>query len=140
MELWKSDGTPEGTVLVTDIYSGSGSSNPRNLINMNGTLFFSASNRTFGTELWKNNYIEEEEVPENNQEITAFPNPTSGKLKFTGKNIEGSDLYLFDSTGRVMTTQKLNGKEMDISYLQDGLYFILIINTDGSFGIKIFKN
>lgn len=27
-ELWKSDGTPAGTVLVKDIYQGSGSSYP----------------------------------------------------------------------------------------------------------------
>ena len=41
-ELWKSDGTAPGTVLVKDIVPGSVGSNPSNLINLNGTLFFSA--------------------------------------------------------------------------------------------------
>ena len=38
-ELWKSDGTASGTVLVKDIFPGIGSSNPDKLTNVNGTLF-----------------------------------------------------------------------------------------------------
>src|SRR5262249_51406078 len=54
-ELWKSDGTEAGTVLVKDIFPGGSwdytyygnfytpnSSNPSNLTNVNGTLFFPA--------------------------------------------------------------------------------------------------
>jgi ELWxxDGT repeat protein/VCBS repeat-containing protein len=62
-ELWKSDGTAAGTVLVKDINvtaSGSGTANaaPANLRNFNGTLFFTATDGTVagvghGTELWK---------------------------------------------------------------------------------------
>ncbi|HVC93403.1 MAG TPA: ELWxxDGT repeat protein [Pirellulales bacterium] len=47
-ELWKSDGTAAGTVLVKDIVPGTASSNPENLTNVNGTLFF-----TVGNSLWK---------------------------------------------------------------------------------------
>ena len=52
-ELWKSDGTAAGTVLVKDIYPGSGSSYPAYLTNVNGTLYFSADDGTNGKELWK---------------------------------------------------------------------------------------
>jgi ELWxxDGT repeat protein len=52
IELWKSDGTNAGTVLVKDIYP-SGSSNPQHLVNVNGVLFFIANNNTNGYELWK---------------------------------------------------------------------------------------
>ncbi len=52
-ELWKSDGTTAGTVLVKDIRTGSGSSSPQNLANVNGTLFFQANDGTVGPELWK---------------------------------------------------------------------------------------
>ena len=41
-ELWRSDGTEAGTVLVKDIYPGSASSSPYQLTNVNGTLFFTA--------------------------------------------------------------------------------------------------
>ena len=54
-ELWKSDGTEAGTVMVKDIYAGAGTGNPSKLVNINGTLFFTANNGLNGTELWKSN-------------------------------------------------------------------------------------
>ncbi|NIP85423.1 MAG: hyalin, partial [Planctomycetales bacterium] len=42
VELWKSDGTAAGTVLVKDINPGVGSSVYGPLINVNGTVFFNA--------------------------------------------------------------------------------------------------
>jgi ELWxxDGT repeat protein len=42
-ELWRSDGTPEGTVLVKDILSAPGNSAPADLVDADGTLFFTAS-------------------------------------------------------------------------------------------------
>src|SRR5437868_3881365 len=45
-ELWKSDGTAAGTVLVADINPGSAGSSPTNLTNVNGTLFFTANDGT----------------------------------------------------------------------------------------------
>ena len=52
-ELWKTDGTPEGTTLVKDIDPGATGSNPSDLTNVNGTLFFTADNGANGKELWK---------------------------------------------------------------------------------------
>jgi ELWxxDGT repeat protein len=67
VELWKSDGTAAGTTLVKDIYPGQGrfydyygyphdlpnSSAPNQLTNVNGTLYFMATEGTTGGELWK---------------------------------------------------------------------------------------
>ncbi|MCA9457750.1 MAG: hypothetical protein KC587_13885, partial [Nitrospira sp.] len=54
-ELWKSDGTEAGTVLVKDILPG-GNSAPQSLINVDGTLFFIAGSSPgspgVGRELW----------------------------------------------------------------------------------------
>ena len=56
-ELWKSDGTTAGTVMVKDIspgaYYGLISSNPANLTNVGGKLFFSANDGNHRPELWK---------------------------------------------------------------------------------------
>src|SRR5262249_36818953 len=70
-ELWKSDGTEAGTVLIKDIFPGGSwdytyygnfytpnSSNPSNLTNVNGTLFFTASDGVHGRELWKSDGTE----------------------------------------------------------------------------------
>jgi ELWxxDGT repeat protein len=52
-ELWRSDGTAAGTVLVKDINPGPASSSPNELTAVNGTLFFRADDGTTGVELWK---------------------------------------------------------------------------------------
>jgi ELWxxDGT repeat protein len=51
-ELWKTNGTAAGTVMVKDIASGSGSSTPRNFVAANGLVFFAALDAA-GVELWK---------------------------------------------------------------------------------------
>jgi ELWxxDGT repeat protein len=53
MELWKSDGTAAGTVLVKDINPGPGSSQPFNLTAVNGVLYFRAEDGQYGYELWR---------------------------------------------------------------------------------------
>ena len=52
-ELWRSDGTDAGTVMVKDIQPGDGESHPSQLLNLNGTVFFSADDGSSGRELWK---------------------------------------------------------------------------------------
>ncbi|QHT70449.1 T9SS type A sorting domain-containing protein [Rhodocytophaga rosea] len=55
IELWKTDGTLKGTTVVKEIYPGEGSATPANLVNVNGTLFFTANDSIHGVELWKSN-------------------------------------------------------------------------------------
>src|SRR5207245_10896198 len=53
-ELWKSDGTAAGTVLVKAFDpTGGADSLPFGLTNVNGTLFFRGFDPANGTELWK---------------------------------------------------------------------------------------
>src|SRR5262249_34349329 len=52
-ELWQTDGTAAGTMLVQDIAPGPLSSDPIALTLGSGTLFFSASDGVHGRELWK---------------------------------------------------------------------------------------
>lgn len=52
-ELWRSDGTPQGTTLVKDISAGPASSWPQNLRRVNALVFFSATDPEHGSELWK---------------------------------------------------------------------------------------
>lgn len=55
VELWKSDGTPAGTVMVTDINPG-GDADPgatTGLVVYGGAIYFDADDGTNGVELWK---------------------------------------------------------------------------------------
>jgi ELWxxDGT repeat protein len=54
MELWVTDGTEAGTMMLKNI-NPNGASSPHNLTVMNGTLFFTADNGSDGRELWKTN-------------------------------------------------------------------------------------
>src|SRR5438270_13925120 len=54
-ELWKTDGTAAGTVLVKDIYPGYYGSGAGGFEVSNGTLFFTADDGVHGSELWKTN-------------------------------------------------------------------------------------
>ncbi|MEO0968439.1 MAG: ELWxxDGT repeat protein, partial [Cyanobacteria bacterium J06639_18] len=58
-ELWKSDGTNAGTVEVKDINPGDGSSDPENLTDVKGTLYFTVDDGTNGRELWKSDGTED---------------------------------------------------------------------------------
>src|SRR5262249_30284364 len=109
-ELWKSDGTEKGTVLVKDIYPGSRSSFPRDLVNVNGTLLFVAEDETHGSELWRSDGTEKGttlvldinpgDQRSNARELTAvngtlFFNAGEGPLG--GLNVE---LWKSDGTGK----------------------------------------
>jgi ELWxxDGT repeat protein len=51
-ELWKSDGTVAGTVMVKDI-NPAGSSSPAEMVFVNGVLYFAADDGSNGRELWR---------------------------------------------------------------------------------------
>ena len=56
VELWKTEGTDAGTVMLKPYAGGinnTGDSNPANLTNLNGVLYFTATDGTNGMELWK---------------------------------------------------------------------------------------
>ncbi|HVN83995.1 MAG TPA: ELWxxDGT repeat protein [Candidatus Binatia bacterium] len=55
-ELWRSDGTEAGTVLVSNIDPRpQSSSSPQNLTAVGNTLFFTADDGAHGRELWRSN-------------------------------------------------------------------------------------
>ncbi|MBK8194547.1 MAG: T9SS type A sorting domain-containing protein [Lewinellaceae bacterium] len=51
-ELWISDGTPSGTLLLKDINPGTSGSSISGFIDFNGLLYFAANNGADGKELW----------------------------------------------------------------------------------------
>jgi MYXO-CTERM domain-containing protein len=52
-ELWRTDGSPGGTVLAADILPGEGSSSPSSMVGFDGAVLFAANDGSRGAELWR---------------------------------------------------------------------------------------
>ncbi len=88
-ELWTTDGTPEGTVLVKDVNPGPDGSLPGSLTAAGGLLYFAATDGEHGVELWRSDGTEAGTVmvedlqpgpaPSNPEQLTA----ADGNLFFT---------------------------------------------------------
>lgn len=104
-ELWKSDGTEAGTVMVSNIYPGSGSSDPYLLTNVNGVLYFVANNGTNGDELWKSDGTEAGTVMVkdirngSNPSTPRFLTNVNGVLYFVAYTAGPFDAELWKSDG-----------------------------------------
>src|SRR5262249_32228941 len=126
-ELWKSDGTEAGTVLVRDIQPGPDGSSPTNLTNIGGTLFFTATRPHGGSgstsidyELWKSDGTSTGTVVVKQLEtaFNGFHYPTvhyltnvSGTLFFTHAGSPGVQLWKSDGTetGTVLVKDNITG-------------------------------
>ncbi|MEM6777462.1 MAG: ELWxxDGT repeat protein, partial [Planctomycetota bacterium] len=98
LELWKTDGTPQGTSRVRDIRSGSGGSGVSNLTALNNVVVFRANGGS-GTRLWKSDGTFGGTVEVTNFTPSNLTN-VNGTLYFTGNNGSTGDdgLYTFDGT------------------------------------------
>ncbi|QGJ70308.1 Hypothetical protein PBC10988_20030 [Planctomycetales bacterium 10988] len=148
-ELWMTDGTMEGTQIVKDIYSGSESSNPTSLTNVNGTLYFAANDGIHGVELWKSDGTSEgtqlvEDIVEG---ITgSFPSlitNLNGNLFFqTYIDAYGEELWRSDGTseGATIVRDIRPGREFsspsNFLSVQGTLFFSA---NDGCHGIELWS-
>jgi ELWxxDGT repeat protein len=132
-ELWKSNGTAAGTVLVKDINPGSASSGARYLTNLNGTLFFTATNGVTGLELWKSNGTAAGTVL---VKASFIGNP--GTFPFNLTNLGGT--LFFDADNGTTGTElwRSNGTAAGTVLVKDifpgisGSYPILLTNVNGT--------
>jgi len=106
--LWKSDGTEGGTVLVTDIKPGrdgiecvSESYCPGPLLmNVGGTLFFTADDGTTGVELWKTDGTAAGTRPLSGPSLCSSAFVRAGSLLFFGADdgLNGCELWALPLT------------------------------------------
>ncbi|MCE9566400.1 MAG: hyalin [Planctomycetes bacterium] len=103
VELWKSDGTAAGTVLVDDI-NPTGDSNPSSLANVSGVLFFNATDVVNGSELWKTDgtaagtVLVKDIYPGAISSSPTYLTNMNGTLFFRATDTDGSQLWKSDGT------------------------------------------
>ncbi|HEX8279025.1 MAG TPA: hypothetical protein VF540_10035, partial [Segetibacter sp.] len=99
--LWTSDGTEAGTVpVLTSIPAGLTYFNPHDLTDVNGTVYFSVTARSFDEQLWKSNGTKEGTMlvkdfySSNRYSLTNFT-AVHGKLYF---NLDDGKLWTSNGT------------------------------------------
>jgi ELWxxDGT repeat protein len=148
-ELWKTDGTAAGTVLVKDINPGSNSSSLGDAINVNGTLYFTADDGIHGSELWKSDGTEvgtvlvEDINPGSNSSFFGNAFNVNGTLYFTADDgVHGSELWKSDGTAAGTVLVKdinpgSNSSSFDAFNVNGTLYFTA---DDGVHGFELWKS
>jgi len=112
-ELWRSDGTKAGTVMVKDIQPGRFGSSPYSFTAVGGTLYFDAYDSTHGDELWRSDgteagtYMVKDISPGAGDSNIFLANPTNvgGTLVFTANDgVHGQELWRSDGTANGTVT------------------------------------
>ena len=107
-ELWRTDGTAAGTRLVFDIHPGPGHSRPDQFVDVNGVLFFRASD--YGGALWQSDGSAAGTVPvpamTGAYALTLVNQKLFFVTGFSGVNFGSADLWV--SNGTAAETVKLN--------------------------------
>ena len=147
-ELWKSDGTVAGTVLVEDI-SASGDSNPHSLINVGGVLFFVADDGS-GEELWRSDGTVagtsrvKDIIPGDEGSSPNSLTNVSGILYFAADDgTNGVELWRSDGTsgGTILVSNIRSGfassNPTELTNVGGTLYFAA---NDGVSGIELWKS
>jgi ELWxxDGT repeat protein len=151
VELWKSDGTQGGTVLLNGHSAGEKSSNPSNLRSCNDHLYFSANDGVSGKEL----YISDgtaggthllKDIREGNSGSEPGPVTASGGYVFFVANdhTHGTELWRTDGTeaGTMLVEDLMPGTQnTDIFFLTDvdGTLFYLAGTSFGGAGEDLRK-
>ena len=137
-ELWKTDGTEAGTMLVKDISPGAASTEFNKLTVMNNILYFIADTETYGIEVWRSDgteagtYIVKDINPGSDDALNiAFDQLVvyNNKLYFSAYNEQyRGEIWVSDGTEAgtkllkdVHTTSGSNPD--DIFVLNNSLYF-----------------
>lgn len=152
-ELWRSDGTADGTRLVYDIYLGENGSSPSNLTVIDGTLYFTANDNTHGNEIWKSDgtaagtNMLTDINPKGSSYPSAFTRVGKSLFFIADDGVNGRELWKSDGTvaGTKMVTDintspGINGGKSVTSGLlviNDRVYFSA---DDGRNGVELWTS
>jgi ELWxxDGT repeat protein len=145
VELWKSDGTPAGTLLVRDIRPGAMGSDLSGLTNLNGKLLFAANDGATGKELWKSDGTQAGTVRVKDiLRVVGSSNPTdivamNGLLYFTANDGQrGYELWKSDGTEGgttlvkdILTDTRVSSRPQHLVNA-NGLLFFIAIDPSGN--------
>ncbi len=114
LEVWRSDGTEAGTILLKDINPGPADSEPSQLTQVGGALFFTAIEPATGHELWRSDGTEagtilvEDIVPGPSYSAPSGLTDVDGVLLFSAIDPDaGRELWRSDGEGSTVLIQDI---------------------------------
>jgi ELWxxDGT repeat protein len=145
LELWRSDGTPGGTYLLSDLRPGALGSDLLELADFKGQLFFSADDGQHGPSLWKS-----DGTPQGTQLVrdplpSSVSHPGPGHLRVAGGVLYfvapapgmGTELWKSDGTtrGTAPLADLVRGpgspRFYDFSVAGNRLFFVAEVGSQG---------
>jgi len=140
-ELWHSDGTTGGTVLLADIEEGFYNSRPQDFTILGDVLLFTAINSVTARDLYvyRDLTSELQETFTDDKRLQAFPNPNNGhfiiknipnRRKIYGKLMNLSGQIISEFTQTEITE---NSIELKLSESSAGIYFYFLYDEKNSF-------
>ncbi len=148
-ELWRSNGTAEGTQLVKDI-NPNGGSNPANFIEVNGQTFFTATDGYYGIELWKTdgteqgtNLVKDINLYHQGSDPTSLININAVVYFSANDGLHGYELWKSDGTeqGTVMVKDiYLGSASSNPQYLTNVNGTLFFSAKNAANGIEIWKS
>lgn len=149
-ELWKTDGTMEGTVLVKDISPGSSDSYPSFLTPVGETLYFEADDGIHGSELWRTDGTPEGTVlvkdirPGSYGSGPGFIRSAGDKIYFLANDgTHGIELWISDGSenGTYMVRDLAPGSaDSSPSYLTSAGEHLYFEADDGIHGSELWRS
>jgi ELWxxDGT repeat protein len=161
-QLWKTDGTAAGTVMVANMSSTGGGGHPSELTVAGGKLFFSGTDGTHGYELWVSDGVVDTtdhthtfmvkdinsgsgsslSTPAGQPTMVAFNNKLYFVATDGGADV-GNEIWTSDGTSggtfpvTDIATDAGNGNPYNLTVLGSSLYFAA---DDGTQGTQLYKS
>jgi len=73
------------------------------------------------------------------ENVYVYPNPTSGMVKIDGL-VNNDILKIFDMQGKSIQLNSSNNNEIDLSKVENGVYFLSITRNEKQYYFKIIRN
>ena len=154
-ELYSTDGTPGGTVILKDIYPGTTGSRPSELITMGANIYFNATTAAEGRELWKTDgspggtAIVKDIVPgtDSSNRENQYELFTNGTYLLFAANTAGSGVELWKSDGspggtnmlKEINTNNTNADSSNPHRFHKLNSLVLFAAKDATHGVEIWK-
>ena len=143
-EIWRTDGTVDGTYMFEDIESGPLDSDP--LFAMSNIIgegfYFSAMTQEAGRELYYLNKVgtSTDEAKIDSGFWRASPNPTKDIVNIKGLGLI-NELRVYSMTGQLLELHNVNANQVDIdlSNRLSGTYYIVVVAENGMSTLPIMK-